>query len=246
MKDPRLKGRPPRNSGIWPIGSIPDTVLFGISRQIVHRLATGHADITGDDFGTIFANAVDGEHIQSSLGVSDVVRNGCAWSVKTVKEKRPLNRIGKKIRLISGRNSPDFSVGISDPRADPEKTGQAVLSIWNARVDLAREQSDDVRIAVLCRNMAAQKFLLFEQPCGHFPIDEYYWRTNKGNNLEGCLKVSEEHCFTWQPHGSQFTIVQKIPGSARLFEIPKSVPIIETQKVLDDVGYKDSWVNIVQ
>ena len=55
---------------------------MGIGRQIVHRLAVGHLDITGDDFGTIFAE------------------EGAAMSDDTVQvvECRPLSRT-KRWRL---------------------------------------------------------------------------------------------------------------------------------------------------
>jgi len=86
---PRLRGSGGYYSGPWLIGEIPDRVLLKIGEQIVHRLAIGHADITGDDFGTIFANAVDGIHRESPLGVADVIANGTAWSVKTIKHKPP-------------------------------------------------------------------------------------------------------------------------------------------------------------
>ena len=47
--------------------------------------------------------------------------------------ERPLTQVGKTIRLISGRNSPDYSLGMSDPRAKLDSTGHAVLSICNKR-----------------------------------------------------------------------------------------------------------------
>jgi hypothetical protein len=117
---------------------LPDTVLFSIAKQLVHRLAVGHGDITGDDFGTIFANAIGGEHRGSPLGIADVVLNGCAWSIKTVKCNRPYDC--RSARFISGRNSPDYSLGISDPRANPEATGRAVLAVWNARVSGTKQK----------------------------------------------------------------------------------------------------------
>ncbi|MDC9701470.1 MAG: hypothetical protein PSN37_04515 [Alphaproteobacteria bacterium] len=95
-----------------------------MAKQFVHRIAIGHADITGDDFGTIFANSIDGMHRESPLGVADVPKENCAWSVKTVKGKKPFG--SERVRLISGRNSLDYSMGISNPRADPVATGRAV------------------------------------------------------------------------------------------------------------------------
>lgn len=243
MKKPRLRdGGSGKSRGPWAIGSIPESVLLAISRQLVHRLVVGYGDIAGDNFGTIFANAINGEHRQSSVGIIDVVWNGCAWSVKTVKEQDPIKMIGRRVRLISGRNSPDYSLDISNPRADPEATGEAVLSIWNERINLARSDSDDIRMAVLCRNMQTQKYLLFEEPCIPFPADEYRWTFNKRKNLEGHRKTDNAHCFTWQPHGSQFSIFRTVPGSACRFGIERAVPAIEMNQILDLAQYSDQWV----
>lgn len=239
---PRLRGNAPRHSGPWPIGEVPRRVLFGIGKQLVHRLAVGHADITGDDFGTIFAKAVGGDHRSSPLGIADVVANGTAWSVKTVKAKRPGER--RSVRLISGRNSPDFALGISDPRRDPAETGRAVLAVWNARVNESLNHHDELRIAVLIRDMATQTFCLFECPAALFPADDYRWSFNKRGNLEGHEKATGEHCFTWQPHGSQFTIIRPVPGSARRFSINRAVPLVEPEHVLRLVRYKSGWISL--
>ena len=184
---------------------------MGIGKQIVHRLALGLGDISGDDFGTIFANAIGGIHRSTPLGISDVVWKRCAWSLKTVKLPKPFK--SKRVRLISGRNSPDYSQGISDPRADADDTGRAVLSIWNARVDEAMSEYDDLRIAVLVRNIATKEFMLFEEEAQRFVPTNYEWAFNKQGNLEGKEKSTNTHRFTWQPHGSQFTIIREVPTS---------------------------------
>ena len=240
INKPRLRGNAPRHSGPWPVGEVPNRVLTGVGEQLVHRLAIGHADIAGDDFGTIFANAIDGEHRSSPLGIADVIANGTAWSVKTVKATQPHNQ--RRIRLISGRNSPDYSLGIDNPRDDPDTTGIGVLEIWNARLDESLNHHDELRIAVLIRNMGARKFTLFECPAVKFPTGDYRWSFNKRGNLEGQDKATGEHCFTWQPHGSQFTIIRSVPGSARQFSIDHAVPLVEPQHVLRLIRYKPSWI----
>ena len=53
----KLRGNKARLENSWPLGAIPKEVIIEIGKQLVHRLAVGHADITGNDFGTIFANA---------------------------------------------------------------------------------------------------------------------------------------------------------------------------------------------
>jgi hypothetical protein len=134
--------------------------------RIVHRLAVGHADITGDDFGGIFASAISGVHRGKPLGIADVEWNGCAWSIKTVQAKKPFEQTS--IRVISGRNSPSYSSDIPNPFADIQATGRAVLEIWNARVDEALHSHDDLRILVIIRNMDTLEFTLFEHEGARF------------------------------------------------------------------------------
>ena len=114
--------------------------------------AVGHADMTGEQFSRIFADAISGEEYGKPLGVADVAWNGCCWSVKTVNNTKP-HESSLPLGLISGRNSVDYSAGISDPRSDLQETGQAVLDIYNQRIDEARDEHDDVRLVVLVRNM---------------------------------------------------------------------------------------------
>ena len=226
----------------YPLGAIPDVVLQEIGKQVVHRLAIGFGDITGDDFGTIFAKAIGGVHRAKPQGIADVAWNGCAWSVKTVKATKPFER--DSIRLISGRNSPDYSSGITNPHEDPAATGRAVLSIWNARVEEAMAEHNDVRVAVLVRNMAVREFVLFEEAANRFVPDDYEWAFNAHKNLEGYDKVAGTHRFTWQPHGSQFTILRTMPASARQFTIGPNIPVVEPSAILAHVKYRDDWIRI--
>jgi len=242
LDDPRLRGRASRRSGPYPLGQIPDRLLFDIARQLVHRLAIGHSDITGDDFGTIFANAVGGEHRGRPLGVADVVMNGCAWSVKTVLGTRPYEM--PIVRLISGRNSPDYSLGIANPHANPENTGRAVLSVWNARVNEALDQHDDLRIVVMIRNMITRQYRIFEEEGQRFTPNDFRWEFNQRGNLEGYNRVSGEHQFTWQPHGSQFTVFRHVPASARSFSINPNVPMVSPDAILAEIGFDPHWITI--
>jgi len=238
----RIRGGGRVNLGPWPVGAIPDWVLFRIGGELVHRLAIGQGDISGDDFGTIFAKSIGGNHLSSPLGLADVVLEDTAWSVKTVKHRRP--RSLSKVRLISGRCSPDYSMGISDPRRDPQKTGKAVLKIWNSRYNVSLEKHDELRIIVLVRNMDARDFVLFEHVASPFSVDDYMWTVNERKNFEGHDMATENHHFTWQPHGSQLTMVRNIPGSARKFAINREVPRLTRSDVYDKIGYEPDWISI--
>lgn len=245
--DPRLKGaHGPAYRGPWPVGTVPDSVLYALGREIVHWRAVGNKTITGDKFGDMFAEAVGGEHLASPLGLGDVVRDdGTAWSCKTVKQKNV--RTTKVVRLVSGRNSPDFSLGISDPRKDPTATGRAVLAVWNKRLNESLEEFNELRLVCLLRCHNLRDFCLFEQPIMPFPTEDFSWRfeaKKKGanENLQGYEKSIRTHRFTWQPHGGQFTIKRPVPGSARHFRIVRNIPLHSKEGVLKWIGYRDQWI----
>ena len=136
-------------------------------------------------------------------------------------------------------------MGISDPRADLAQTGRAVLSIWNARVNESLGEYEDLRIAILIRNIQTREFVLFEEESGRFVPEDYRWELNKNDNLEGYDMATGVHRFTWQPHGAQFTIFRYVPASARKFKIMSNVRIIEMDDILGQVGYGPEWINIL-
>ena len=239
----RLRGRSRRRSGPYPLGELPASLAVQIGRHIVHRLAVGNADITGDDFGCIFASAISGDHRQSPLGIADVTWNGCAWSVKTVKGIRPFSQ--RIIRVISGRNSPVYSSGITDPFADIQATGRAVLDVWNARLDESFNDHDDLRIFVMMRNMSTLEFTLMEYEAARYVAAEYTWRRNTHGNLEGIEADGGAHRFTWQPHGSQFTVIHHVPESAYRFRITHTPGTLEERQVLSLIGFDESWIEPV-
>ena len=223
------------------MGQFPDDVIVNIGRGLVHKAAVGQKDIDGNDFGDIFAAAVNGQHRASPLGLADVVKDTCAWSVKTV-QGNP-NRTGQRIRTISGRNSPDYSAGIENPHADPAITGQAVLAIWNARVDEALRGFNQLRVAILVRNFQNRNFLLFEEDTQRYNHSEFTWEFNKNANLEGSSQDGTTR-FTWQPHGSQFTIHRVVPESAKRFSINREIPLVEPDAVINAIGFNQSWITI--
>ena len=176
------------------------------------------------------------------VGLADVVYEGMAWSVKSVKHDTPHE--AKKIRVISGRCSPDFSFEISDPRADLEKTGEAVLSIWNERVNVAKDSFEPLRTCVLVRNFTSLEFLVFEQETVRYNARDYEWRANKRRNLEGIERATGKHKFTWQPHGAQLTILYDIPPSAQRFKIRRP-PMLDFGEVMSWAGFSPDWVTIL-
>lgn len=239
----KLKGNKKRLSSPWPLGEIPVSVIKEIGKHLVHRLAIGQPDITGDDFGNIFARAIDGAHKNSPLGLADVVLERTAWSIKTIKRKHPFNT--STARFISGRNSPDYSMGIKNPHEDIQATGKVVLRIWNSRVNEALNEYDSLRVVNFIRNLQTKEFLIFEEDAEKFIVDDYEWRKNKSGNFEGHHIQNKVHKFTWQPHGSQFTMLKKVPPSATKFIINKNTPIIEFDHILRLACFQSDWIEII-
>lgn len=243
-EQPRLRGNARRRNGPYNLGEIPDSVVIGIARGLAHRMAVGQADITGDDFARIFAKAISGQHRDSPLGIADVEFENCAWTIKTVKGENPLSQ--NSLRAISGRNSPLYSHGIENPKTDIQATGRAVLEIWNSRVDESASQFEELRIFAMIRNMSARHFCLMEFEAVRYVASEYKWALNKRGNLEGFHKSTQEHAFTWQPHGSQFTVMHHVPASAYRFKITQQPVTLEEHQVIHLSRFQDSWVQKVE
>jgi hypothetical protein len=242
-KTPRLRGSAGKPIFPWPVGQVPDDVVHRIAERLVHYKATGRDDISGDDFADIAAYGVKGINRKSPLGIVDVTLEGCGWTAKTVQDKEP--KVGKSLDLISGRNSPDYSLGISDPRTDINATGKAVLAIWNQRVKESLEKHDDLRLFTLVRNMDVMKFALFEDVITSYPPDNYEWKlAPKKTTIWGYDKTTDERHFRWQFHGSQFTVFKKIPGSARLFSVNRPIPVVPTDHVMKYIKFQQDWIDL--
>ncbi len=202
----------------------------------------GHADITGDDWGTIFAKSISGEHRGSPLGLADVTWENCGWTVKTVSHPKPYT--ATNLRLISGRNSVGFSSGIENPREDVAATGAAVLRIWNARIDESLAEHSELRTVVLVRNMSTLKFVIFEDDIVRFQPTDYRWELNKNKNLVGTHIATGNRAFTWQPHGSHFTIHKAVPTCATKFQLLKRPLMIEEQHIINLTRFDGTWVKV--
>ena len=227
---------------LYPLNIIPPEIITHIGGYLVYLLYIGRKDVSGNDWGDAFADSISGVHLDSPIGIADVVLDKNCWSAKTVKVKDPFSI--SNVRLISGRCSPDYSDGITDPHKDVQKTGEAVLNIWNERINIATDHYSSVRTAILVRSYDCLSYRLFEEDTQRFRTTDYHWEVNSNGNLIG-LDRNERVCFTWQPHGSQFTIHTEVPESAVKFQI-KQPPTISKTDVLKVVEFDDSWVKIIK
>lgn len=199
----RYPTRPP-----YRLNQFPSNFAHAIGRQIIYLLATKEKpSLQGSEWEQIFARAIKGDWQPSNVGLDDVVKGVCSWGAKSVISSRPFAQ--RTVRLISGRNNPEFSFGEIDK--DDDGIGAQVLGIWNARVDEVRAKFGHVRTVVLLKGADWTEFAVFEIDAVGYPPDLYEWKRNQRGNLEGFDKAAKSHRFTWQRHGSQFTILEPIP-----------------------------------
>jgi len=228
----------------YELNKFPKELPYTIGREIVYLLASkGKPNLIGSEWEEIFAKSIGAEWRDSNVGLDDVRLGNTAWGAKTVKSVNPANQ--KKVRLISGRNSIVYSFGANiDVSVDPNLPGEQVLSIWNDRVSAIRERFDHLRTIVLIKSNDLSEVVVFEFETIRYDPELFYWKWNKENNLEGYDKNGHEHVFTWQPHGSQFTIHEKVPSEKVTIKIRKP-QVLDKDKTLQALGFDSSWVTVI-
>lgn len=183
MKHPRLRdGRRLQTNEPYPINQLPDDLLVKIGGYLVHLLYVGRKDISGGDWGDAFADSIGGKHLDSPVGIADVVLGKMAWSMKTVKNNNPFS---------------------------------------------------------------ASTVCIYEEENHRYATNEFRWDVNSNGNLIGKSIETDETCFTWQPHGSQFTIHSKVPKNAVKFRI-KRPPMLSKEDILRTINFDSSWVDIIR
>lgn len=256
-KKPRIK-QAKRNhiKAPYPLNQFPKDFAQELGKHIVAILATRPPEsqprIEGKDWEYIFAQCINAEWTPSNVGLDDVVfpNHSTAWSAKSIKKKNPHTAI--TARLISGRNDPMFSQlkGKIEPgKDDPNELGEHVISIWNARVDEVSSNYQHLRTVVLLKLEDLTKVSVFEFETTKYEADRYLWRWNERNNLDGYFKEPESPSsakkkFTWQPHGSQFTIIEKVPRQRLKLSLHKP-GTIPRDDILGQVDFEPSWIQIV-
>lgn len=234
-----------RNNNLHEIGCLPINLLQSICGGLVHNIYVGRTDLEGRTWGDIFADAVNGTHLDSPLGIVDVVSDEIGWSMKTIKSSNKIVFNSKNINLILGRNDVNGSFNYSDFEKDIQYTGNLVLRIWNARVDIAKERCRHSRSATLLRSKDLLSYVYFENDIEHFRESDYYWKINKNGNFEGFNVDTNKKTFTWQPGGAQFTIHTKIPTDAIKFRIKAPDMVLKKDEVLQEIGFDESWFEVV-
>ena len=229
----------------WQLNKFPEDFALAVGSEIIAHVAVDRTGaIEGQTWERMFATAIGAEWKPSNVGLDDIVLKDCAWGAKTVKASAPF--AATSIRLISGRNDPRYSYGYRPKKVDA--LGKMVLGIWNKRVSDVRKNYRHVRSVVLIKPGSAAEdwldFVAFEFDTIPYEPKEFRWEWNKQKNLEGWNLAKDEHWFTWQPHGAQFTIVHEVPNDRLRFQVKKPAAL-EAAKILKVLAFEKGWVRIV-
>lgn len=231
------------NGELYKINSLPEDVIKNIGRELfISKYIRKHQDLSGEDWEIIFAKSIGAPWSSSRNGLGDIKYKNYCWSAKTVHHDSP--SMAKKIRIISGRNSPFYSFKQENiGNIDTQLLGDMILDIWNMRVDDALRDYIDPRMIVLIRNFSTPSATVFELPLEKYNKEDFTWRWNKRKNLEGyCL--NQKHKFTWQPSGSQFTVIHNVPDKKYNITIntPNTMKEIKEETIMQLMGYQEDWI----
>lgn len=244
MRAPRLRTV---NKAVAPfdLNKFPTKFIDTFAKEIVYIMATKSSmSLEGTEWEQIFAKCIGAEWKPSNVGLDDIVLDNCCWGAKTVFGTNNIKK-QKTVRLISGRNSPIYSYGVDNITSEnPNEIGKLVLDIWNERVSAMRQIYKFVRTVVLVKSKDYSDYLIFEFDTIRYDPELYYFKWNVRMNLEGYEKASEKHKFTWQPSGSQFTIIENIPNK-RLHISIKKPQKIDKETILKAINFDSSWYQIV-
>ena len=244
MPEPRLRTV---NKAVAPFetNKFPSKFVETLAKNIVYMMATKQSmSQEGNEWEQIFAECVGADWKPSNVGLDDVVLDNCCWGAKTVFGTGDIEH-QERVRLISGRNSPTFSYGVDKITSEePDNIGKLVLEIWNERVSAVRQIYKFVRTVVLVKSKDYKDYLVFEFDTVRYDTELYYFKWNSRGNLEGYEKSTNEHRFTWQPSGSQFTIIEKIPDTRLHISVKQPQPL-DKADVLKTLHFDNSWYKIV-
>lgn len=230
----------------YPLNDFGPDFPLNLGREIVYLLTTkGKGVLQGSEWEEIFAKCIGADWRPSNIGLDDVVLGNTAWGAKTVKSAKQDFKELRTVRLISGRNSIVYSFGSTvDTGADANEVGEQVLKIWNERVTSVREKFKNLRTVVLVKSEDLSRLAVFEYDTIRYEPDLYDFSWNKNENLEGFERGTNIKKFVWQPHGSQFTIIEQVPENSLVLNI-KQPESLDKEVVLESLGFDENWVQVV-
>ena len=138
----------------------------------------------------------------------------------------------------------DYDKAVGECAADPNSLGAMILEAWNKSLTIVCG-FDEERFSVLFAGMDSPCAVFFEVPIVSFEPSEYVWEWNEDGGLDGYEKETDVQRFTWQPHGSQFTVISRVPDNRLKLRI-KQPPLLDRDAVLTQLKFDPSWVEIVR
>lgn len=241
-KEPKLrtvnKVAPP-----YGLNDFPGDFIHTFAREVVYlESVKAKMSLEGEEWEQIFAKCIGAKWKPSNVGLDDVVLGNCCWSAKTVYSGGNVMD-QSQVRLISGRNSPTYSYDAKDisKNADPDEIGYMVLEIWNERVSAIREVHKFARTVVLVKSRDFRDYLVFEFDTVRYDAAMFRFSWNTRGNLEGHARKSGAHRFTWQPSGSQFTIIEPVPEKVLHVHIKRKPKPLDIDYVLNGLGFDETW-----
>lgn len=244
MAEPRLR-TVNKATAPFDVNKFPVSLVHTLAQNVVYMMATKQSmSLEGNEWEQIFAECVGADWKPSNVGLDDVVLDNCCWGAKTVFGQTDIEH-QNKVRLICGRNAVTYSFGVDNySEVDPNKLGEMVLQIWNERVSAVRQVFKFVRTVVLVKSKDYKDYLVSEFDTVRYDPELYFFKWNKRGNLEGYDKATNQHKFTWQPSGSQFTIIEKIPKERLHISIKQPEPF-DKKTILETLKFDKSWYRIV-
>lgn len=241
QKEPlSLRGKKTSPRGPWRVGEFNREFLTRFNREIVRALILWEDILVGNTFRDIFAEAINGRREPVDNYVGDVSLGRTCWSAKAVHSRNPHR--AKSVKLNSCLSTPFHVSGISLPFEGAQETGDAVLSIWNERVDEINESHPDSRFIVLIGNMGKFEFTIFEEELTKYSPEDFTWTINPDKDYEGRKKSGGRHVFTWLPQESEIIMIRRVPSSAHRLRNGKGT-IKELRKKTDDaIDFKVTYL----
>jgi hypothetical protein len=87
--------------------------------------------------------------------------------------------------------------------------------------------------------------LVFEFLTVGYKPENYNWKWNGRGVLEGFDTTTSQHKFSWQPTGTQFTIIETVPKQGLIIKIKKPKKL-NREKVLKELGFNEKWVTVTR
>ena len=64
---------------LYPLNVFPEELVNKIGGYLIYLIYIGRKDVSGKDWGDAFADAIGGVHLDSPVGIADVVLDKNCW-----------------------------------------------------------------------------------------------------------------------------------------------------------------------